>query len=527
MKYALVFLQALLPCTLSAAAPRPVDSVVFEQYVQRLMSEFHVPGLAVGVVDKQGVVYMKGFGVRDVETGLPVTSRTQFAIGSTTKAMTAVSVGMLVDRKLVKWDAPVKTSSLPDFQLYDADATRLVTVRDLLSHRTGLPRHDLAWYGTPFSRQEIYEHLRYLPPTAGLREKAQYQNMMFMTAGMIVERELGLSWENFVRENIFRPLGMNNTSLTVEEMQHSPDFAAPHATEGNRSVRIPFRGLESVAPAGAINSSVEDMGRWLRLQLNGGELDGARILRAETLAEIHRPQIVSSIMGFDRIFPEFGLETYALGWFVQEYLHTKLIHHGGGIDGFITFVGFLPEYETGIVVFGNNSGLVPYFVGTAYMDLLIKGNIGPWEQRLRDFDRKPENKVGVGSPAPLALDSYVGTYHHPGYGDVRVTREGEQLLFAHYVTRFPMEHHRDNAFLPVLAHEQLLLAQEPIVFTTAANGGIDGLLFKADEVAPALKFTRKAAGDFLPAVLFATAPRTSATPKSKAPVFPARFPEIF
>lgn len=512
MKYRiLVSLAGLIFSLLTNASDQHVNYAEFEKYVERLMTEFSVPGVAVGVVSKSGPLYMKGFGVRGVVNKLPVTADTQFAIGSTSKAFTATSLGILVDQKIVDWDKPVKSNYLADFEMFDSSATRLVTIRDMLTHRTGLPRHDLVWYGTPLSRDEIYQRIKYLTPTAGIREKAQYQNIMFMTAGFLVERTMKTSWENFTAKNIFEKLGMGNSTFSIMDMQKSADFAIPHDSVNGKSQQIPFRNLDAVGPAGSINSSISDMGKWLQMQLNEGNLDGSQIISKETLAEIHKPQMISNILGFDKLFEELGTETYAMGWFSQPYLHKKLIHHGGGIDGFITFVGFLPELDIGIVVFGNSGSLVPYFAAFGYMDLLIKGSIGPWEERLKKLMQPKAPNLVEGTAAPFELNQYAGVYSHPAYGNINIKANGSDSIdFAHYVLAFNLGHLVNHKFLPI-QDKKLDQAVDPISFVAESNGTISGLRFKADEVAESILFVRQS--DTLKFMTFEFAPKPKMMPK--------------
>jgi len=510
----LILFAALIvsPCTFASNSDQNVNYAEFEKYVERLMTEFQVPGLAVGVVSKTSPLYMKGFGVRGIDKKLPVTADTQFAIGSTSKAFTATALGLLVDQKLVEWDKPVKSHYLPDFQMYDSTATQLVTIRDMLTHRTGLPRHDLVWYGTPLNREEIYQRIKHLTPTAGIREKAQYQNIMFMTAGYLLGKKMNTSWEDFVAENIFNKLGMANSNFSVTDMQKSPDFALPHAVINGQPHQIPFRNIDAVGPAGSINSSVNDMGKWLQLQLNEGRFNETQIISKEALAEIHRPQMVSSIMGFDKLFEELGAETYAMAWFSQPYLHKKLIHHGGGIDGFITFVGFLPELDIGIVVFGNSGSLVPYIAAFAYMDLLIKGNIGPWEERLRNLMKPKAPNLVEGTTAPFELEKYVGVYSHPAYGNVTMSKSvgSDSLEFAHYVLAYKLGHLADHSFLPIQENNKLDKSVHPITFVPEASGAITSLSFKADDLADPIVFHRQAG--FRNFMTIEPAPRANVSP---------------
>lgn len=491
-------LLASLVLFVSAATAKTVDYKELEQTVDKMMTEFQIPGVAVGIVSKGKVEYMQGFGVRGVKEGKPVTPDTQFAIGSTSKAFTATVLGKLVEDKVIEWDAPIQKNYLPSFEMMDPNASKMVTVRDLLTHRTGLPRHDLVWYGTPLNRKEIFDRIKYLEPTAGLREQAQYQNIMYMTAGYLAGQVANTTWEKLVQETLLDPLEMHNTNFSVIDMQKSKDFALPHAAAEGKITEIPFRNIDAVGPAGSINSSIQDMGSWLQLQLNEGLHNGQRLLKKETLAEIHRPQMVSGILkGFEK-FPEVGKEHYAMGWFEQTYQGTRLIHHGGGIDGFITFVGFVPEYDRAIVVFGNAGSLAPYFIAFSYFDLLIKGKAAPWAERLREINKKPETETEEAEPLDLPIKKYYGSYSHPAYGtiEVKASKSEQQILFDHYVVKQVLGYAGQHSFLPVDDKGKLLSSTnkqvEPVQFVVDPNSGeVAEMHFKADDKAAAIVFTKE------------------------------------
>ncbi|MCB0385606.1 MAG: beta-lactamase family protein, partial [Bdellovibrionales bacterium] len=266
----------LLACSLTttASATTSALSPELDNYIESTMKEFNIPGLALAVINERGVMWSKGFGYRDVENQLPIDGDTLFAIGSTTKAMTAAGIGILVDQGLLEFDKPL-VNYLTDFQLFDPITTSLITPRDLLGHTSGLPRHDLLWYGAPWSREELYSRLRYLEPSAGFRQKFQYQNLMYMTAGVLIERVTGESWESFTRKEILQPLGMTRTTLNLTETQIDPNYSKAYSGgRGRPAVSIPMRDISAVGPAGSVHSSVEEMAQWLRLQLQKGEWEG-------------------------------------------------------------------------------------------------------------------------------------------------------------------------------------------------------------------------------------------------------------
>ena len=283
---------ALLAAT-PAAAQRPrtfADLRGFDRWVAETMAAWHVPGLAIGAVRDGQVVIAKGYGLRDVETQLPVTQRTLMGIGSNSKSFTVVLMGMMVDEKKIGWDVPVRTY-LSDFELKDEFATREMTPRDLVTHRSGLPRHDNLWYGRPFSRAELYRRLRYLEPTFSFRSRYRYQNLMFMTAGYLVERVSGRGWDELIRERIFNPLGMIRSNTTIRESPNSGDFAFPDTWRADSLIRLPFRTIDAIGPAGSINSSVDEMLKYVQFRLDRGVAGDRRLLSEDNERQMQMPQI--------------------------------------------------------------------------------------------------------------------------------------------------------------------------------------------------------------------------------------------
>jgi CubicO group peptidase (beta-lactamase class C family) len=337
----------------------------FADVVKKAMADWKVPGLSVGVVKGGEVVWLEGFGVRDVATQAPVTPDTLFAIGSASKAFTATALALLVEDGRLSWDAPVRTY-VPTFKLKDAAATERMTPRDLVTHRSGLPRHDLVWYAADLPRREIVARLQYLEPSADFRARWQYQNLMFMTAGYLAGEVAGTSWEGLVRSRILAPLGMSASNFSVEDSKKSPDFANPYQEVQDKATLIPFRNIDAVGPAGSINSSARDMTRWLMLQLGGGRVGETRLLSEAGLAELHRPQMAIADAGPD---PEITNRSYGLGWFVESYRGHVRVQHGGAIDGFTANVTFVPREGMGIVALANLDGsALPEIVARSALD---------------------------------------------------------------------------------------------------------------------------------------------------------------
>ena len=402
----------------------------FPDWARKTMADWKVPGLAVAVVKNGEVVLMEGYGVRDVASQAAVTPDTLFAIGSATKAFTATALALLVDDGRLNWDTPVR-AYLPSFKLKDPLASERMTPRDLVTHRSGLPRHDLVWYAAPLTRRELVARLEFLEPSADFRARWQYQNLMFMTAGYLAGEVAGMPWEDLVRARIFAPLGMRGSNFSVEDSKRSADFAKPHQEKDERVIEIPFRNIDAVGPAGSINSSVRDMSRWLLLQLGGGKVGDTTVLTGPGLAELHKPQMVVGDSGQD---PEISGTSYAMGWFVESYRGHVRVHHGGAIDGFIAMVTFLPREGIGVVALANLGGTgLPEVVARQAIDRLLGLPPIDWSARLlqrREAGRKAEKSGKAkgaeerkpGTRPAHALDEYVGDYEHPAYGVVSVSR---------------------------------------------------------------------------------------------------------
>ena len=328
----------------------------FDEVVTDAMKKLDVPGMAIAIVKDKEVIYAKGFGYRDVEKQLPVTPDTLFAIGSSTKAFTTCVLGTLVDEGKIEWDKPVR-NYIPWFKLYDPSATERLTVRDLVTHRSGLPRHDFVWYNNyDASRKSLVERLPYLEPSADLREKFQYNNLMFLTAGYLTEVVTGRSWEEAVRERILTPLGMTRTNFSVADSQKEADAALPYRLHDKKVEKMPFRPITNLGPAGSINSSVNEMSHWVIAHLNGGKYGDKRIADAATIEDMHLAHMTT---GATITRPDISPTDYGMGWFVNTYRGHRRVEHGGNIDGFSANVSLFPQDGLSVVVLTNLNATPP------------------------------------------------------------------------------------------------------------------------------------------------------------------------
>jgi CubicO group peptidase (beta-lactamase class C family) len=411
-------LVALLLAALAAARPVPAQQpatpdlearlAAIEKAIDEKRRELGIPGAALAIVQDDRVIYLKGFGLRDVERKLPVTPDTLFAIGSSTKAFTGMAVVMAADDgRLSLDDSPKK--HVPSFGLQDPEADAKITIRDLLSHRSGLNRTDLGWYSGVLSRDEVIRAVAAAKPTARLGEKWQYQNVMFLAAGEAAARAEGTTYEKLLETRIFKPLKMASTTLSVKKMQQSKDFSRGYdynfATKVTRN--LPTRDLTTVAPAGAINSSARDMAQWVRLMHGRGVFEGKRLVSEAGFAELVKPQMKVS-----------GPVEYGLGWFLRQWRGRKVVEHGGNIDGFNAQVAFLPEERVGFVLLTNVSA----------------SPIGPFaaETIWRNLVDAPDAAGAAPSAAPAGdPQAEAGTYAFPQAGfDVEVAFQNGKLSLA-------------------------------------------------------------------------------------------------
>lgn len=319
-----------------------------EEKVEARRKELGIPGMSLAIVKDGKVVLSKGFGYKNFEKQIPVTADTQFAIGSATKAFTALSVLMSQDENKLSLDENPR-KYIPYFKINDAEINEKITVRNLLTHSSGLNRTDLGWYTGKLSREEIIKVAGEAKPIGKLGEKFLYQNVMYLTAGEIVSTVQKTPWGKFVEDKIFAPLGMTNSTMSIPTMQKAKDFSLgyDYNFDTKQTINKPTREISEIAPAGAINSSANDMTKWLKFILNKGAIGDKRLVSEKGFTEWITPQ--------QKISPD-GKFSYALGWFVQEYKGKKVIQHGGNIDGFNSMVAFLPDENLGFVMLTNVSG---------------------------------------------------------------------------------------------------------------------------------------------------------------------------
>ncbi|TSA56425.1 MAG: serine hydrolase [Planctomycetaceae bacterium] len=429
-----------------ALVPASVHAQVYgipelDAYIKKTMKQWKVPGLAVALVKGDTVVYIKGYGVREIGKNQGVDENTVFPIGSASKAFTSTSIGLLVQDGKLSWDDPV-IDRLKGFQMYDSWVTREITIRDLLCNRGGLSEvSEFLWYATDNDRDEIVRRLRYIKPESSFRSQYAYRNCMFLTAGQVVPAVTGMSWDAFVKERIFNPLGMTRSSTSVRDLQKLGNVAKPHMEMDGRIAPVPFRNIDNIGPAGSVNASIRDMSKWLRFQLNNGKLGGREIAEAAVIEETHRPHTpIPFNPGFKGVFPWGRQFNYCLSWVFIDYDGEPCVYHNGQIDGIYAVIGFLPEKKVGAVVLTNREGHhLSDVVFLRALDVLLERVPKDWNAIYMENRKKLEEKLAKalkgleasrvqGTKPSLPLTAYAGMYENEVYGKVRISLEKNRLV---------------------------------------------------------------------------------------------------
>jgi len=402
--------------------------------VERLLSDWQVPGAAVVLVKGGEVLLAGGFGVRDIASGEPVTAQTMFPIASVTKSFTALSCAMLVEEGKLSWEGPVH-ELMPELEMHDPYVTKHLALRDMLSHRSGLPRYDLLWKNNEeITRRELVERVRHLKPNVGFRSLWQYNNLMYIAAGYLIEKATGQTWEEFISERIFRKLGMASSNFSVEDVKRYPNQAKPHALWQGEVVQGDYLNVDRVGPAGSINSTAEDMAAYLQLHLNRGQYGGERLVSEAMIGEMVLPHMaVPPLMHFKDV----SYRTYGLGLEQISYQGHNIVRHGGNINGFSSLMAFVPEEGTGVLVLLNRNAPLNHVIAFLALEMMLGLERQDWSSRYRAEVRKMEDFMeeqpakllaerASEQEASLSVADICGRYHHPGFGTLTVRADGKE-----------------------------------------------------------------------------------------------------
>jgi CubicO group peptidase (beta-lactamase class C family) len=485
----------------SALTPQIIDSLA-----EKLLKQWNAPGLALAVVKDGKILHSAGYGFRNVEKQEKMTPDSLLAIGSCTKAFTTTLLAGLVEQGKLEWDKPVQ-EFWPEFRLFDRQASELVTLRDMVTHRTGLPRHDLIWFAGELTRDEIMRRIPHLPPAEPLRQKWIYNNLMFVSAAAAAERATGSSWEELVRSRILDPLEMKRTNFHIDELINDQDHATGYHARGVKKdgfLEKPYREIAGMAPAGSINSSVNEMSKWVAYQL--GNLTGQQnrgLPSRKSLEQLHSPQMVSSS-------PDAGQKEilglgYAMGWGVESYRGKLNVRHGGAIDGFVAMVSLFPHDNFGVVALVNQSGNgLPGIISRILADVEFGFKPIEWSEQalgkievaeaVESLAKNEKESLRIADTKPShPLNDYLGVFHHPGYGNLEIKNDSENICVVYGITNFGLKHwHYDQFVTREVKPEDDAFENKRFVFHTDNNGKIDAVSVDLEPMTAPIRFQRAA-----------------------------------
>jgi CubicO group peptidase (beta-lactamase class C family) len=440
-----------------------------------------VPGCAVAVVKDDRVLLLKGYGVREIGKTDAVTPDTRFGIGSLTKAVTATALAKLVDGGKLTWDDHVR-KHVPFFHLKDELADRDVTIRDLLCHRSGLARHEMLWYRAPWSLEESVKRMAHLEPDHSFRFTFLYNNLAYITLGFVVTSAAKQPWDEYVRKELFEPLGMN-VSFKRSEVLKTADHATPHL---NGKPIEWYDDDRQVRASGSIKANVRDLSHWLRFHLDEGAWDGKQLIDAAVLRETYRPQMVTPVAAILAREADTTQASYGLGWRIRDHRGQSVREHGGSVDGFRAHVILAPKQKVGVVVLTNlgHTSMPPalcYALLDRVLELPKKNWNAIWkEQEKRDADaaRRREEawraKRQTGTKQSRELDAYAGDYVHPAYGKAIIRRAGDGLALEWSSWKESLSHFHYDTFI---VEGKDRMADEPITFVLGSDGEVARLRF--------------------------------------------------
>ncbi|TMI86012.1 MAG: serine hydrolase [Bacteroidetes bacterium] len=480
-----------------------------EPQFEKVLKDWKAVGFAVAVVNRNKVIYSKGFGYRDYAKKIPVTTNTLFAIGSCTKAFTASLIGMLDNNKVVDIDKPAH-NYLPDLAFYNNGMTDNITLRDMMCHRTGLPRHDYSWYlFSTSSRDSLVKRIQYMEPTGGVRDKWQYNNFMFMLQGVIAEKLTGQKWEQNIRSKILTPLNMTRTNFSVLDMAKDSDASLGYYIKNDSIIKkINYYNIDAMGPAGSINSSVNEMSHWVITWIEGGKFNGKEIIPSS-----FREQAISSQMVIGAAFPEQDVpdvffSNYGFGWSLVSYRGHYRVEHGGNIDGFSASTCFFPTDSIGIIVLTNQNGsAVPSIVRNLIADKVLNLPYIDWSvNRKKVVDKAKaaalelkKNSTSMRKPGTKPshpLKDYEGAFVNPGYGTMEIF-ENDDSLFARTSTKiFWLRHYNYDVFEPFEKDPEEGIdtsdaGQLKIQFNMDVNGTIQSALMALEPALKPIEFNKK------------------------------------
>ena len=460
-------------------------------------------GFAVAVVKGNEIIYSKGFGYRDYENKIPVDNNTLFAIGSSTKAFTSSILGQLRKEDKLSFDeSPIKY--VPDLKFFNDEMNNSIVIKDLMSHRTGLPRHDWSWYVFPtYDKDSLMRRIEFQEPFTGVRKQWYYNNFMFLTQGVIAERITGKSWEENMYERLLKPLKMTRSNLSIKELRKADNVALGYEIVDEKISKMDYYRIAGMSPAGSMNSSVNEMSNWLMTWLNKGKFEGNEIIPEAYINEAMSSQMVINGALPDDEFPDIHMATYGYGWMLSSYKGHYRVEHGGNIDGFSADVIFFPSDSIGIVVLANQNGSsVPSLVRNTIADRLINVERTDWIKRYKDRKAKQEDVEEEVEAAPIQKKQapqhqpkdFTGFYENLGYGQFEIIVENDSLFAVLPLWKLYLEHkHFDIYNSYKVTDEGIDISDEGLAFNFQIDneGEIYNLKLKIEPTIEPLEFIRK------------------------------------
>ena len=481
----------------------------YNQYVQDAMQSWHSPGAALAIIRGDEVIHQSVFGLRDVENQLPMTDETRFAMASVTKSFTAMSVALLIDDGKLEWDKPVR-EYIPEFILDEPYVTQHMTVRDMLSHRTGLPRHDLSAWRLDIPRSEFIKRMKHFKFNATFREKFQYNNLMYYAAAYLVEKIAEQKWEDFVQKRIFSPLRMTASNFKPEPPEEgqltAKGYRVDRDNDGNAKglINMPFGLYTELSPgaAGALFSTLADLIQWLRVHANNGRVGDVQLVSPNNLKQMHLPQTIIPGGGFNEALTGNTIFTYGMGWFIEPYRGYTLIHHGGDVEGHSLIIGFVPQEKIGVVIL-TNIAMLPLRDVLLYesIDRALNLPDRDWNKKFHEmFDpiivgeakakqTAVEERIGD-APSTHPLETFIGNYEADGYPDFAIKLNGDSLQACTVGSLgwSELRHYHYNVFEWHLADLDVWVK---VHFLINDNGEIDSISIPIEPSVDNIIFTRK------------------------------------
>ena len=433
-----------------------------DTFINRMLKEYHAVGCAVAVIEKNKIILIKGFGYRDNERKLPVTEETLFAIGSCTKAFTSSLLGIMVQENRLDLDKPV-IGYLPELRFYSEGISEQVTTRDMMSHRTGLPRHDYSWYGSMAARDSLVKRIRYFETSAPLRQTWQYNNFMFLAQGVLVEKLTGKKWETVLAEKIFTPLAMSSSSPAITALENGSNSSVGYRVKNDSVItKMKYMNIDAMGPAGSINSNVKDMSKWVSTWIHGGKNNGKEIIPASYVTQAMSSQMVIGAGFPSQDIPDVQFSNYGLAWFLSSYRGHYRVEHGGNIDGFSANTSFYPLDSIGIVILVNQNGsALPSLIRNTIVDKLLKLPYRNWDNVIQTqiaqgkkaaATRQNSDSLNrkLGTRPTHGLADYEGIYNSDGYGSIAIGRTSDSLTATFNRMKLRLRHYHYDIFNAML-----------------------------------------------------------------------------